>query len=195
MNQTVRRIYLALILIILIGGYLLIIFNRPEAPPPPAEGNVNYLSEVPVIPDETRMTLNEKAPDFEFFTIDGEPIHLASYIGEKHVILDFWSLTCAPCIRELPVLQEFYEEYGDEVEIIAITDDSADNAGDIRERFTDSGAQYPAVHDYTGMIARLYPTRAKPYIVYVNIDGIAIAAELGEKEDIHAVIKSHFGLE
>jgi peroxiredoxin len=35
----------------------------------------------------------EEAPDFELPTLEGERVHLSSYRGKKHVLLEFGSIT------------------------------------------------------------------------------------------------------
>ena len=65
------------------------------------------------------------APDFTLPDKDGKPWTLSQHRG-KTVVLNFWSITCQPCVEEMPSLIELAElasRKGD-LEIIAISTDA-----------------------------------------------------------------------
>jgi peroxiredoxin len=65
--------------------------------------------------------LGKPARDFIAQTLEGEKISLSQYKG-KVVLLDFWATWCAPCVREIPRLKEYYSEFRDRgLEIIGIS--------------------------------------------------------------------------
>lgn len=53
-------------------------------------------------------------------TIDGNVITLSDLEG-KPTVVNFWHTACGPCIKEMPILNEIKNEYGDEVNFIAVT--------------------------------------------------------------------------
>ena len=60
------------------------------------------------------------APDFEFLDIKGEIVRLRDFSG-KYLLIDVWSPTCSPCIREIPRLEEIKHELeGRNLEIIGV---------------------------------------------------------------------------
>ena len=68
-----------------------------------------------------------KAPDFELLGINMEKITLEDFKG-KYLFIDVWSTTCAPCIREFPVMEKLKQEFkGENITIIAacISDEPA----------------------------------------------------------------------
>lgn len=53
-------------------------------------------------------------------TISGKKITLNDLIG-KPTIVNFWHTACGPCIKEMPILNEIRQDYGDKVNFISIT--------------------------------------------------------------------------
>ena len=47
------------------------------------------------------------APDFHVTTFDGSKFSLADFKGQV-LVLNFWATWCAPCKKELPMLDAFY---------------------------------------------------------------------------------------
>ncbi|MBN2135394.1 MAG: TlpA family protein disulfide reductase [Acidobacteria bacterium] len=54
--------------------------------------------------------LSKKAKDFTATFIDGKEYSLSDFRG-KVVLLDFWSMTCKPCVQAFPVFKELYNKY------------------------------------------------------------------------------------
>ena len=57
--------------------------------------------------------VDNRAPNFDAVTIDGEETSLEALRGQI-VLVNFWGTWCGPCIREMPDLQEVYEQYSDD---------------------------------------------------------------------------------
>ena len=69
----------------------------------------------------TQLGLGDVMYDFTVMKTDGEEITLSEVLKEKKlVVLNFWYTTCSWCMEEFPVMNEVYEEYKDDVEIIAL---------------------------------------------------------------------------
>jgi peroxiredoxin len=54
--------------------------------------------------------VGQPAPDFIVTTFGGHTVKLADLKGDV-IILNFWATWCAPCRRELPLLQTFFSAY------------------------------------------------------------------------------------
>jgi len=64
------------------------------------------------------------APDFTLTDQHGKPWRLRDQRG-KVVVLNFWTLTCQPCVEELPSLIELSQilEHDDDIEVVALSTD------------------------------------------------------------------------
>lgn len=51
--------------------------------------------------------VNQAAPDFQATTADGQVVSLADFKGQV-LVLDFWASGCAPCKKQLPLLDSYY---------------------------------------------------------------------------------------
>jgi peroxiredoxin len=56
--------------------------------------------------------VGRKLPDFTLTDVNGNTIHSSDLKG-KIVHINFWSITCGPCIEEFPELNELKEKYAD----------------------------------------------------------------------------------
>lgn len=67
-----------------------------------------------------------------FKDLQGEDRALSTYIG-KPLVVNFWATWCAPCVKEMPDLQELHKRYP-EVNFVGIAVDSLDNVKEFLER-------------------------------------------------------------
>lgn len=76
-----------------------------------------------------------------------ESLSLADVKGPA--IVNFWSTTCGPCREEMPVLQQFHEQYGDQVPLLGVNFlDTYPGAAIDFARI--KGVSYPSVADACG---------------------------------------------
>lgn len=59
--------------------------------------------------------------DMSVTTPDGKNYTISELLKEKKaVVINFWFINCGPCKMEFPYLQQAYEEYQDDIEVIAV---------------------------------------------------------------------------
>ncbi|MCA0969032.1 redoxin domain-containing protein [Halobacillus litoralis] len=73
------------------------------------------------------LQMGDPAPDFELETLDGKTVTLSELKGQK-VFLNFWATWCPPCREEMPEMEKFHQEFGDEVKILAINGTGGEQA-------------------------------------------------------------------
>ena len=66
------------------------------------------------------------APDFTLPQRSGEPWTLSEHRG-KVIVMNFWTVTCKPCIQEMPTIETLAQiaEGWDDVEVVAVSTDQS----------------------------------------------------------------------
>jgi peroxiredoxin len=117
------------------------------------------------------------APDFT--VSDGtNTIHLADYRG-KVVLLNFWATWCAPCIQEMPGLQQLHADRPD----LAIVAVSIDEDADEYKRFlSERHVDLITVRDPTESAAKLYHTEGWPETYIIDRKGVIRRKIVGDAD-------------
>ncbi len=60
--------------------------------------------------------------DWQLRTLEGKPVVLNA-MADKVLFINLWATWCSPCLAEMPDLQALYEDYGDRVSFLFITNE------------------------------------------------------------------------
>lgn len=68
---------------------------------------------------------------------------------DQVVLLDFWSVSCGPCIDEIPTLNDLANKYDDKIKLISINNDLlyGSNKEKLAKFIADHDIQYPVILD------------------------------------------------
>lgn len=122
-------------------------------------------------------------PAFDFTLTDqyGKEHTLSDYKG-KVVFLNFWATWCPPCKKEMPDIEELYQEYNlnqDEVVFLGVANPSSleypnnqDGTEDeIIQFLDDNGYSFPTLFDKTGEVLYDYYISAFPTTFMIDKEG------------------------
>ncbi len=113
-------------------------------------------------------------PPFVMPDLKGNEVNLSNYLGRKVILLDFWSIYCAPCVEQMPGLIELYDTYNDRgLEVFGISLDSHFNARRLN-KFVEGYERripYPIIHDARSEIRRMYGISTLPTTIIVDPSG------------------------
>lgn len=131
---------------------------------------------------ETKMeslnTKSKKSENTVFTKFGGGTIDLKDYIGKKPVVLDFWASWCPNCQRSMPVLNQLYLKYKDNVEVVGVNIKEPES---LIKKFVDSyKINFPIVFDLDGEISREYGINYTNIHVLIGIDGKVIRVIPGD---------------
>lgn len=87
---------------------------------------------------------NRLAPEFELKDTDGKVVRLTDFKG-KTVVMNFWSYTCEPCIKEMPALARLAValEGNDDVVFLTVNNDEAEEEQNLKDRLKTALATDP----------------------------------------------------
>ena len=115
--------------------------------------------------------------DFEVTTAKGETFKLSEVLKEKKlVVLNFWYTTCSWCLTEFPIMDEVYQDYMDDVAIIALN--PLEDANAVKSFAT----TYPYSFDYAACPSswsNTFGISGYPTSVFIDQYGLICAVESG----------------
>lgn len=108
-------------------------------------------------PSDKRYQFGEVMYDFSYTASSGEK-KLLSELVESHraVMLNFWFASCGPCNQEFPAIQEAYEQFKDDLAIVALS--NQDTATAIRNYQKRTGYTFDMGEDTAGITSRFSVT-------------------------------------
>ncbi|RMG89485.1 MAG: hypothetical protein D6712_01615 [Chloroflexi bacterium] len=118
------------------------------------------------------------APDFETVTDGGETVRLSDFRGQV-VLLNFWGTWCGPCRREMPLLQELFENKQEEnFTILAVSArDTVQQVQDFRAEF---GLTFTLAMDEDEAISQgIYAIPGQPATFIIDENGVITARHFG----------------
>jgi cytochrome c biogenesis protein CcmG/thiol:disulfide interchange protein DsbE len=102
----------------------------------------------------------EIAPDVEGVALDGSQKTLHSIQG-KVLLVNFWATWCAPCMEELPALEELHKKLTDKnFQVVGIAIDDA--LPSVREAVARFGVTFPIIVDESGKSKRKFQIKGLP---------------------------------
>ena len=153
---TLKKIILTFAMMVLVMGTFVACGNNGE--------DKETESELQLVPeDELEGKTFKRGDVFADMTVttpDGKVYKISEILKEKKaVVLNFWYINCGPCQMEFPYMQEAYETYQNDLEILAVNpyDGTDETVADFQRRFEltfpmaaveEEWAQYMALEAY-----------------------------------------------
>jgi len=125
----------------------------------------------------------KKVPAIDFTLVDqyGNEHTLSDYKG-KVVFLNFWATWCPPCQREMPDIEELYQEFNqnkDDIVILGVANPSSEefpynqdvSQEEIIEFLEENEYSFPTVFDVTGEVFANYYVYSFPTTFFIDKEG------------------------
>ncbi|MGH3361163.1 MAG: TlpA family protein disulfide reductase [Nocardioides sp.] len=148
-------------------------------------------------PTDRRTPVDGGLPEVTVPCFGGGPdVDLASLRGP--LVVNLWASWCGPCRQEMPVLQSFYEKYGDRVPVLGIDwqDPQSDAAMDLVRH---TGVTYPLLADPETELSVVdgMPIRGLPGLILLDADGRIAYRNLETVDDeaqLVELVDEHLGI-
>ncbi len=126
----------------------------------------------------TTYLVGEAAPEIKAETLRGELWDLDNQRG-RWVLVNFFSTTCVPCVKEHPELVKFSEDHerADDVRIVTVSFSDTETA--VKEFFELNGGDWPVLASDTERVAVDWGVVAVPESYLVSPSGFVAAKVLG----------------
>ena len=112
-----------------------------------------------------------------FTTFAGEKVALTSLRGTPTVV-NFFSSTCAPCIKEMPAFQQVSHDVGSQVRFLGLA--VADRPEDAQALVKRTGVTYRTAQDADGSVITALGGTVLPTTVLLDAAGHVVATHSGE---------------
>ena len=148
--------------------------SEPTVAPEPAAATPTAESTESPVP-----MAEDPAPSFTFTLFQGQDV-----LGEgpltpgdlhgKPLVINFWAGLCPPCRAELPDFQEFYEEFGDRVNLVGVDLGQFTGLGslqDAKDLLEELDITYPAGSTSDNAVMPDYRILGLPATTFIAADG------------------------
>ena len=118
--------------------------------------------------------------DFTVTTSDGDEFTLSEVLKEKDmVMLNFWYTTCQYCVAEFPYMQQAYDLYKDDIEIIALNGYPLDNPDVVANFKQNNNLTFPMAYCSIAWNPGIFGSSGYPTSVVVDRYGVICLIEIG----------------
>ncbi|UOB18298.1 TlpA family protein disulfide reductase [Abyssalbus ytuae] len=125
-----------------------------------------------VIKEEKRESLNTY--NWKLRNLDGNVYNFNNAKG-KLILVNFWATWCPPCIAEMPSLQTLYNDYGDKMEFLFVTNDKEEAI----VKFLDKNEyNLPVYHSIT-RVPDDFDTSGIPATFLISKEGDIVVSKVG----------------
>ena len=115
------------------------------------------------------------------------------------MVVNLWASTCGPCRHEMPILQDFHEQYGDRVQVLGIDYQDVQTEAAM-ELVQQTGATYPLLADPQSELSGAAPfpvLRGLPFLALVDAQGRVVHQEftvVESRQQLVGLVDRHLGI-
>lgn len=123
-----------------------------------------------------------KLPEFSMEDLQGQLRSINEFAG-KPMLINFWATWCAPCLREMPMLQEVWQsrQAGGTLTVIGVAVDQSDTVAPYLQK---TGVTYPILVGLADAMAATELFKPDfvglPYTVFTDAEGNILNTHSGE---------------
>lgn len=124
----------------------------------------------------TTKTLSDELAAAPYDLLDGGQSSLGTHAG-RPLLVNFFASWCAPCVAEMPALEEVHQQYRGRVDFLGL--DTQEQAADGRKLVEKTGITYPVGLDPDGTWFTAFGGLGMPTTVLIRPNGSIAAVHSG----------------
>jgi thiol-disulfide isomerase/thioredoxin len=142
-----------------------------------------------LLAQEIGLELGTVGPAAKVETLEGKPADLATFVGKKPVLMEFWATWCANCHELEPTMKAMHAKYGSKVSFIGVAVSVRQTPERVKAYVEKYKLPWTQVFDRKGEASGAYDAPATSYVVVLDRAGKVVYTGLGGKQDLESAIK------
>ena len=142
---------------------------------------------------EVGLPVGSEAPAAALQDLDGDPVQLLDYLGDRPTLIEFWAIWCENCEALQPQLDTIQATYGDRLNVVAVAVAVAQSLRRVRRHVEEHEPGYPYLWDNRGAAVRAYEVPSTSVVVIVGTDGRVAYTGVGPQQDLLAAVEAVLG--
>jgi thiol-disulfide isomerase/thioredoxin len=110
------------------------------------------------------------APEFSIETLDGTMLRSTTLLDRGPIFLDFWATWCRPCLRALPHINNFVQQYPD-LNVIAVSIDEPKDKDKVIQLVRRNRYEFITGFDSTSNLRRIFNVSTVPRTIIISQTG------------------------
>lgn len=151
--------------------------SQPPTTPPPA-----------TVPEG--IEVGKRAFNFTLKNLQGADVSLISQRG-KVVMVNFWAVTCGPCIAELPYIEELYKARSGQLAVLAINE--GETKATVQSFINSTNYTLTVLLDTEATARSIYNVTSWPVTFFIDSTGVIKQIKVGSfanKAEIETILSS-----
>jgi len=140
-------------------------------------------------PMETRtLEKDAPAPEFQFINSGGQTLLLSDLKG-KVILLNFWSVDCPYCVKEMPLLEQVYKDWQNQG-LIVLAINTGETESKVDKFLSRRGLTFNAILDPGVYVSTVYEARYLPTTYIIDKTGNIVSGKIGAYSSADEIIAS-----
>jgi thiol-disulfide isomerase/thioredoxin len=139
-------------------------------------------------PAAAQLAVGETPAAVTVADLDGQPFKLASVVGSKPTLVQFWATWCAICKALEPKIQAEMERYGDDLEVLIVAVGVAQTLPQVKAHVARMPAAGRMVWDAEGAVVRAFDAPETGVLIMLDADGKVVGSGAGAQQDVAALV-------
>ena len=170
-----KKLMIVIVSLLVVAGTVFIIVDRQQPSDTEPDSEMDIGQVVKVADNVDKAVVNQQSPDFTFVNSDGQKQKLSDF-EDKVIFLNFWASWCPPCRKEMPYMQQIYQEYQEQVKILAVNLQEGETK--VKDFIKKNNYNFTVLRDQ-GQLAARYQVQGIPKSIFIDKNGIIKAQHTG----------------